>query len=48
MPVALYDDEKAAPVGDGGAVLDGHHKGHTYKEETAHDAAARGHYATDQ
>ena len=41
--------EKAAPSADSGA-LDGHshHKGDAFHEESAHDAAAMGHYATDK
>lgn len=48
MPAALYDDEKAVPLGGGGAFLGDSQKGAMYKEETAHEAAGEGHYATDQ
>ena len=48
MSGAHYDHEKAVPV-DGGATLsDHHHKAHVFERETAHEAAERGHYATDQ
>jgi hypothetical protein len=48
MPVALYDSEKAVPLDDSGVVVDGSQKSGVYQEETAHAAAAQGHYATDK
>ncbi len=48
MPTALYDNEKAVPLEDSGAIADGSQKSGVFQEETAHAAAAQGHYATDK
>jgi hypothetical protein len=48
MPTPIYDHEKAVPIEDSGAVLDGSQKSGVFQEETAHGAAAQGHYATDK
>jgi hypothetical protein len=45
----LFDNEKAVPINDGGAVLGPEsQKSAAFEEESAHAAAARGHYAVDK